>query len=260
MKVLGFQNSHNQKDRFYKVLLPNGCWVDVKDDTILDAIGVAGAQPGGFLNGEFIWGVLGTVTKLIRVGSQLHKAVVEGSRLRALPTIRIKDLEVGGIYRTPALYCHCYLGEVEMGEPGKRVTEKLWTDCHENTNNKASFIGRYERYKTTKPAVVEKVGHIDLGQDVFADIRTEMNKCLEEDLTSKKKREKERTPGFYYQNGRYSEKKKTEEEMLSELGAPGYKCLGAFQQALFSKPGDKMFLTPLTRSICEAKGIDTLGY
>lgn len=254
VKVLGFQNSHNQKDRSYKVLLPNGCWVGMKDDTILDAIGVAGVQPGGFLNGEFIWAVLGTsVTKLVRIGSHLHKAVIEGGRLRKLPAIKIKDLEVGGIYITPSLNCYCYLGEVEMGEPGKRVVEKLWTDCHENTKERESFTGRYQRYDTKKPKVVEKIGQIDLGPDLFVEIRTEANKGLEKWLAETKKIN-ERVDSFYRQP------KQTEEQMLIKLGEPGYRGFGMFQKALFAKPGDKMFLTPLTRSICEVKGIDTLGF
>lgn len=95
----------------FKVLIDNYLF-DLKEDVMIDSILDQGINPGGIINGEFIWAKVGAQIKLVRIGSELHKVILEFSEKKSLPCVKKKHLEVGGIYQTSKKDYAVYLGLV----------------------------------------------------------------------------------------------------------------------------------------------------
>ena len=85
-----------QGGRAYKVLIDGKYYVDLREDVLLDTIFECGISKGGILKGEFIFAVVGSQMKLIRVGSLLHEKLIESTA--AGNAKGIKTFEVGGVY------------------------------------------------------------------------------------------------------------------------------------------------------------------
>jgi hypothetical protein len=98
-------NSH------YKILI-NNFLLDLKQDVLMETILTEGAKSGGILQGEFIWAKFGSKLKLIRIGSELYNSILEFKNKEKLPSIKKKDLVIGGVYQTVRKDCAIYLGEV----------------------------------------------------------------------------------------------------------------------------------------------------
>lgn len=86
--------------RAYKVVSPEGFYVDLREDVLLDTIQEVGISPGGVLNGSYLFATVGSQMKLIREGSALHKELIGATARRNSKKISSKDLEVGGVYAT----------------------------------------------------------------------------------------------------------------------------------------------------------------
>jgi hypothetical protein len=96
----------------YKILIDNFL-LDVKEDVLIESILTEGVKVGGILQGEFIWAKFGSKLKLIRVGSELYKSILEFKSKKSLPPLRKKELIVGGVYQTIRKDYAIYLGEVD---------------------------------------------------------------------------------------------------------------------------------------------------
>jgi hypothetical protein len=95
--------------RAYKVLVHSDklFYVDLREDVLMDVILEVGIDKKGFLKGSFIWACVDSEMKLIRVGSKLHKEMVDSTSL-AKQKITKSKLEVGGVYSNKqkiAVYC-----------------------------------------------------------------------------------------------------------------------------------------------------------
>lgn len=88
--------------RAYKVIDEEGYVWDMREDVFLEALMTQGIRPGGYLNGEFIFGIKGSQIRLVRVGSHLHSLLDDGSRRKTLAPIPDKDLVVGKLYQNKA--------------------------------------------------------------------------------------------------------------------------------------------------------------
>lgn len=98
------------------------CWVD--GEFIFD-VAYNCINNNGKLNGSFIFASIGGDVKLLRVGSALHKCVVESDRRRKSPKIKKNDFEVGGVYATPSGNLGLFLGHVDTYEHyNKKVLKK----------------------------------------------------------------------------------------------------------------------------------------
>lgn len=86
--------------RAYKVVSPEGFYVDLREDVLLDTIQEVGISPGGVLNGTYLFATVGSQMKLIREGSSLHTELIGATTRRNNKKISEKDLEVGGVYAT----------------------------------------------------------------------------------------------------------------------------------------------------------------
>ena len=99
--------------RAYKVVLPRGYYVDMREDVMLDTMKTEGISPGGYLNGRFIWARIGGQMKLVREGSSLHDKLIESTKVVEAPNLSKKDKVVGGIYEDKQNHANVFLGFVK---------------------------------------------------------------------------------------------------------------------------------------------------
>lgn len=95
----------------YKILIKDYL-LDLKEDVLLDALIKEGTTNGGILNGEYIWAKIGSYTKLIRIGSDLHNMIIASDKRKNMQIIPKKKLEPGGVYQNKKGQLSIYLGPV----------------------------------------------------------------------------------------------------------------------------------------------------
>lgn len=83
--------------RAYKVITDDGFYFDLREDVLLDVL-LNSQVKGGRIECQFIWGKLGSQMKLVRVGSELHKALSQAGERKVTRKIKPADLKLGGIY------------------------------------------------------------------------------------------------------------------------------------------------------------------
>lgn len=117
LRLVGLE-TRAEGGRAWKVVdFENNYMFDLREDILLETLINGGAEVS-LLKGTFVWAVIGSQTKLVRVDSDLYKLLVKETAAR-LPSgrtkkIKKKDLVVGGVYASDlgtvrAVYC----GEVE---------------------------------------------------------------------------------------------------------------------------------------------------
>lgn len=97
--------------RAYKVVT-DGFFFDLSEDVLLDTI-INCTIKKGIPEGKFIWATVSSQMKLVRIDSDLHKALIESTLDKDKKRIPQKDLEVGGIYRGKNKEKYIYLGFVD---------------------------------------------------------------------------------------------------------------------------------------------------
>lgn len=95
LKVISFSN-YNNGSHFNVVI--DDKFFELRSDVMMDALLKVGVSPGGIINGEFIWAQLGKNTILVRIGSELHRLIVDFQEKKKAKKVRKKDLEFGGLY------------------------------------------------------------------------------------------------------------------------------------------------------------------
>lgn len=127
-----------QGGRAWKALIHGTFYVDLREDVLLDALRNGEGVKNSELIGPFVWAVVGSQTKIVRVGSKLHKAVTDGGKRKALK--EIKTLEIGGVYENRSENKYVFLGYVD-------------TDVFELTNPEEVRRGSYSYWNRNQPAV-----------------------------------------------------------------------------------------------------------
>jgi hypothetical protein len=84
--------------RAYKVVDEDGHYFDLREDVMLDAILNCNISSGK-IEADFIWARLGSQMKLVRLGSELHDALIKATQRGAAEKVKVTELEPGGIYR-----------------------------------------------------------------------------------------------------------------------------------------------------------------
>jgi hypothetical protein len=102
--------------RAYKVVTPDNYYFDVREDVLMDTMIEEGIEKNGILNGSFVWARVGAEMKLVRVDSDLHKALVIATADRTLKKFGYGDLEVGHIYKGKSAECYLFLGYVDCSD------------------------------------------------------------------------------------------------------------------------------------------------
>jgi hypothetical protein len=98
VRVLSLEH-RGQGGRAYKVVIGK-YYVDLREDVLMDTLLQTGIDPGGILRGEYVWARTHSHMKLVRVGSELHRLIVEFQSKKDIQPIEKNNLEIGGVYRT----------------------------------------------------------------------------------------------------------------------------------------------------------------
>lgn len=143
--------------RAYKIALPNKLFVDMREDVLMETIMKRGVSPGGVLNGEFIWCRVSSETKLVLVGSELHKQCLEAMKFRGNDLIK-KNFEVGKLYQSKDHYI-LYCGEVFCSTTNGNVVKR---DAWIQTSGSVSLRLAVKAFsKAIENNHVEKFNHYD---------------------------------------------------------------------------------------------------
>jgi hypothetical protein len=110
VKILSVQH-RSQGGVAYKATIGK-YYVDLREDVLMDTLLQAGVGKGGVLLGEYVWAKTSASLKLVRVGSELHKLIMEFESKKNLKPVGKNDLEVGGIYQTRKKEQSVFLGYV----------------------------------------------------------------------------------------------------------------------------------------------------
>lgn len=98
--------------RAYKVCADIGgfknLYFDLREDVLLDSIFECGIKKGGEINGEFIFCKIGSQMKPVRIGSLLHKKMIEATKFDKKEKC---ELVIGGIYSNKKGDKFAYLGQ-----------------------------------------------------------------------------------------------------------------------------------------------------
>jgi hypothetical protein len=113
--------------RAYKVIDADMRRFDLREDQVLEVMKLVGIQPMGAVPGTFVWGILGSQVRLVLVGGELHKSMVEGANekkaselARATGQSPTEGTMVPGrIYRKKDKSLHAFIGRVKRGDNPK---------------------------------------------------------------------------------------------------------------------------------------------
>lgn len=111
VKVLSLEH-RGQGGRAYKALIGD-YYVDLREDVLMDTLLKAGVGVDGELKGEYIWAKLGAHMKLVRVGSELHRLILDYQKRKTIKVIGKRALEVGGVYQDLKKNKSIFLGYVQ---------------------------------------------------------------------------------------------------------------------------------------------------
>lgn len=180
----------NNGGRAYKAIDADGYYFDIREDVIFDAMINKGIKKGGILSGDYLWGQIGSQMKLVRNNSELHKALIRGTKRKALSYLPNKELEAGGVYQDKAGKNYVYMGEVKtLFLPYDQPTEKLAELLYQKRI--LIYIGQLDlsqklTFETTivnhpllasqfafaqSHAFVQKIDQIELSKDIITKLR-----------------------------------------------------------------------------------------
>ena len=228
VKVLSLEERGNG-GRAYKALIDN-FYVDLREDVLMDTLIQAGVEPGGLLKGEYVWAKMGSQMKLVRVGSELHRLIVEFDSKKDIKPVGKGDLEIGGVYQDRKKNKAIFVGYVntvvfksKSDKPSyQHYDEKVTFDFIHNPIKKAMLfyetfsletletslqemksIGRDHYYKIKKShTYIEKVGNVKIPDDIVEFLRNKAAKEAKEKIleyTGHKELQKDyqRIDGYY---------------------------------------------------------------
>lgn len=99
--------------RAWKVLIHGTYYVDLREDVLLDSLRNGSGVVRGELTGPFVWCIVGSHMKLVRVGSKLHDAVIEAGERRDSKNVTGAALKAGDIYENRKGEKFVFLGLVD---------------------------------------------------------------------------------------------------------------------------------------------------
>jgi hypothetical protein len=115
VRLLSLDLYSNKNIKNYKAIIDKYC-IEIGDDVVTDTLLKVGIGAGGILQGEYLWTKIGTKMKLVRIGSELHRMIVEFDSKKGIRSVRKNNLEIGGIYQTRKKAKAIFLGLVNTTE------------------------------------------------------------------------------------------------------------------------------------------------
>jgi hypothetical protein len=139
--------------RAWKVKASDGYVYDLREDALLEAMMTVGVQPGGLVNGDWVWCVQGSQMRLVRVGSATHASLTETTEKKSLKPIPAKQLIQYHIYERPAGQQDLYLGILRQGGKNFQVWYEGLAVYHHDDLKMAlcgdgTYIDRYSNGNT----------------------------------------------------------------------------------------------------------------
>lgn len=123
-----------QGGRAYKILIDK-YYVDLREDVMMDTLLQVGIDPGGILKGEYIWAKMGAQTKLVRIGSELYRLLVEFDSKKDFKSIGKNDLEIGGLYQDKRKNKAIFIGYINTVSFKSENGKESWKDTPKATFN-----------------------------------------------------------------------------------------------------------------------------
>jgi hypothetical protein len=119
----------SQGGRAYKVIDGESRVFDLREDQLLEALRLGGVQPGGKINGKFVWGVLSSQVRMVYVGGEMHgKMAAQLETNKELEVARANNLTpkastfvVGRIYKKRDGSQHVFVGRVRTSDSKKKL-------------------------------------------------------------------------------------------------------------------------------------------
>lgn len=201
VQVLSLEQ-RGQGGRAYKIVADK-YYVDLREDVLMDTMLKAGIKAGGILEGEFVWAKMGSQMRLVRVGSELHKLIIEFDSKKGIRPISKKELEVGKIYqdrkKNKALFCGYVNTMLLYGEKiswAFRDTNKCDFNFKKNIIKKAMLfyeIPAFEKQSTHLKEIknyksnpyfkvkkthtyIESIGEFNVPNDILSILKERANK------------------------------------------------------------------------------------
>jgi hypothetical protein len=112
IRIVGTEHRRNSNSVYKVIFSEKNYLVDARLDTILDTMMNVGVKSGGYLCGEFVWGMVNSDFKLIRVGSESYNYYTKLDRVCSLNRISNKNLKANHIYMTKNGTLSVFLGFV----------------------------------------------------------------------------------------------------------------------------------------------------
>ena len=113
LRLVGIQK-RQEGGLAYKVVTPQGYLVDFREEEFLEVLFRGVFRKDGTFKGKFVWGLNKTQMRVVRVGSELYKQLLEAGKRRALTKIKPKDLVKGHHYKAKETrgFSFVFLGRV----------------------------------------------------------------------------------------------------------------------------------------------------
>lgn len=125
-----------QGGRAYKAVIDN-FYVDFREDVLMDTLLKAGVKEGGVLQGEYVWAKMGSQMKLVRIGSELHRLIVEFDSKKDIKPVGKGDLEIGGVYQDRKKNKAIFVGYVNTVVFKEKSGKDRW--AKRNSGEKVDF-------------------------------------------------------------------------------------------------------------------------
>jgi len=180
IKILSLEK-RNEGGRAYKIVTNENFFFDLREDVLLDTI-INCEIVKGVPTGKFIWATVGSEMKLVRVGSDLHKLLIESTEDGKKKKISQKDLEIGGIYRGKSKEKYVFVGFLDADFIDEDYMAK--TVRIDRIRNQMLFyhITDYEKtiewnsfgfeFRKSASSFIEKVGQMKITEKLIEKIRS----------------------------------------------------------------------------------------
>jgi hypothetical protein len=166
----------------YKVVTPQGWLVDLREDVLLECLFEGAMQPlaglkqgaGTYLTAKFVWVVLGSQVRIVRVGSKVHQEIVDSENRRDKTKLTDAELEAGGVYINASGAAYVLVG-IRHGKGNKYLVARADLAY---TTVQALIRDGIKILKASNPSwsvgwgytnklnVVEKIGEVDVPANV----------------------------------------------------------------------------------------------
>lgn len=157
--------------RAWKTVTPDGHYVDIREDVLLDQI-VSSSIDHGVLSGEYVWVKHSGDMKLVRVGSATHALFVDANERNTLESIKPEALIVGHAYKSRKGDTFIYLGTYHTIGIQRAGKQKSWVNLPIRRDVKCESV----EIRNVQLWYTPDEGERDIGRCCLNDISRDSNR------------------------------------------------------------------------------------